>query len=95
MIGAQYTRDKKGSQWVYEKLAGKVRALKFSGDIDGAVPTDGTLAWIMSMNRTVTEEWRPYKVDKEVAGFVEVYEGGLTFGTVHGAGHMAPTDKPA
>ena len=36
----------KGSQWIYEKLKGKVRALKFSGDIDGAVPTDGTVNWI-------------------------------------------------
>jgi len=34
--------NKTGSQWIYEKLAGKVRALKFSGDIDGAVPTYGT-----------------------------------------------------
>ncbi len=42
------------------------------------------------MNRTVTEEWRKYFKDDEFAGNVEVYEGNLTFGTVHGAGHMAP-----
>lgn len=95
--------DKKGSQWVYEKLLAtkEIRALKFSGDIDGAVPTYGTRNWINSMNITVTEEWRPYYVDtggdivnKELGGFIETYEGDLTFATIHGAGHMTPTDKP-
>jgi hypothetical protein len=28
-----------------------------------------------------------------VAGYVERYDGGLTFATVHGAGHMAPQWK--
>ena len=71
--------------------------LKFSGDVDGAVPTTGTLGWIRSMNRTVLEKWRPYFVDTNktmLGGFLEVYDG-LTLGTVHGAGHMAPQFKPA
>ena len=41
-----YNISDRGSQWVYEKLAGHIRMLHFSGDVDGAVPTDGTLAWI-------------------------------------------------
>ena len=93
-----YTELEKASQWIYEELAGKVRALKFSGDIDGAVPTDGTLGWINNLNRTATEEWRPYYTgtgdDKVLGGYLEAYEGDLTFGSVHGAGHMTPTDKP-
>jgi len=52
-----YTRGEKGSQWVYEKLIGEYRILKFSGDTDGAVPTTGTLAWINSMNQTVVTPW--------------------------------------
>jgi len=47
------------------------------------------------LNRTIVDEWKPYYVKKEIAGFMEEYDGNLTFGTVHGAGHMAPTDKPA
>ena len=35
-----------GSQWAYEMLGGKIRMLHYSGDVDGAVPTDGTLGWI-------------------------------------------------
>ena len=82
-----------GSQWIWESLKGKYRMLKFSGDTDGAVPTKGTLAWINSLNRTVTQEWRPYFVDKALAGSIKEWEG-ITLGIVHGAGHMAPQFKP-
>lgn len=88
-----YTMQIEASQWIYERLQGKYRILKFSGDVDGAVPTDGTLAWINEINWDVVEDWRAYFVDDELAGFVTEYEG-LTFGTVHGAGHMAPQFKP-
>ena len=83
---------------MYEKLIGKYKILKFSGDVDGAVPTAGTLAWINSLNLNVVEEWRPYFVtkggEKQLAGYLEKYEGGFLFGSVHGAGHMAPQFKP-
>ena len=98
LIQQKYTMGEKASQWIYEKLAGKVPALIFSGDIDGAVPTDGTLAWINSLNRTVAKEWRPYYTgtgdDKILGGYLEEHGGNLTFGSIHGAGHMTPTDKP-
>lgn len=83
-----------GSQWVWEGLKGNYRMLKFSGDIDGAVPTKGTTGWIDSLNQTIVKDWRPYFVDGWFAGSVIDYEG-LTLGTVHGAGHMTPIDKPA
>jgi len=59
----QYDRLPIGSQWIWESLKGQYRMLKFSGDVDGAVPTTGTLGWIRSMNRTVLEKWRPYYID--------------------------------
>lgn len=59
-----YTSDEKGSQYVYEKLMGKYKILKFSGDTDGAVPTAGTLAWIQSLNLKVSKEWQPYFITK-------------------------------
>jgi hypothetical protein len=87
----QYTSLHIGSQWIYESLKGQYRMLHFSGDIDGAVPTTGTLGWIKEMNPIVKEEWRPYKLtdSDEIAGYIEEYEG-LTFASVHGAGHMVP-----
>ena len=38
----------------------------------------------------VSDPWRAYMVDNQVGGYVESYEGGLTFATINGAGHMAP-----
>jgi carboxypeptidase C (cathepsin A) len=89
----QYEILEIGSQWIYEGLRGRIRMLHFSGDIDGAVPTDGTYGWIMDMNPPVKEDLRPYMYDGHVAGYVQEFEG-LTYATVHGAGHMVPEDKP-
>ena len=52
-----YTELEQASQWIYEKLGKKYRKLIYSGDCDGAVPTEGTLNWINSLNYTVTSEW--------------------------------------
>jgi hypothetical protein len=89
-----YTESVKGSQWVYEELKGIYKILFYSGDTDGAVPTYGSIQWINEMNWTIKEQWRPYMVDGQVGGYIEERDG-MTFGTVHGAGHMAPQFKPA
>lgn len=83
-----------GSQWIWDALKGKIRMIHFSGDIDSVVPTDGTLKWIKELNRTVLEEMRAYHVNGHVGGYITEYDG-LTYATVHGAGHMVPQDKPA
>lgn len=85
-----YNIGEEGSQWIYEELAGKIKMLHYSGDTDGAVPSLGTEAWIATLGWNTTELWRPYYYDDQVAGYLERYEGNLTYGTVHGAGHMAP-----
>ena len=68
--------------------------LHYSGDTDGAVATAGTQAWIATEDWNTTSEWAPYFVDAQVAGYWQEYEDSFTFGTVHGAGHMAPQFKP-
>jgi len=88
-----YVIEPEGSQWIYEALQGKYRMLHYSGDIDGAVPSIGTQNWINTLGWESTESWRSYTVNNQVAGFLESFEGGLTFATVHGAGHMAPQFK--
>jgi len=99
-----YTIETQGSQWVYERLANitettaKYKILKFSGDIDGSVPTWGTLGWINALNWTVTTEWSQFKLDDGiVGGYFEQYDisGGFTFASVHKAGHMVPQFQPA
>jgi cathepsin A (carboxypeptidase C) len=90
-----YAIQPKGSQWIYEELKDRedFRMLHFSGDTDGAVATDGTQGWIASTGWKSTKDWTPYFVDAQVAGYTEEY-GNFSFGTVHGAGHMAPQFKP-
>ena len=78
---------------------GKYRFLKFSGDVDAAVPTIGTREWINELNMTVLEDYRPWLVYDDahgaynIGGYVIEYEG-LTFGTIRNASHMAPQSKP-
>jgi carboxypeptidase C (cathepsin A) len=92
-----YTGAQNATQWIYPILKGRYRMLKYSGDADGAVPTFGTQGWINELNWEVKEQWRPYYITnmygQQVAGYVEVRDGGFTFATVHGAGHMAPQFK--
>ena len=89
-----YVIQPKGSQWIYEKLQGKIRMLHYSGDTDGAVPTIGTENWIATLGWDLTTDYTPYMLAGQVAGYYETFEGGFTFATVHGAGHMAPQFKP-
>jgi len=93
-----YTMSTDGSQDVWERLNGKYRMLKFSGDVDSVVGTEGTLGWIKTtkMYQAETKEWRQWTLpgSEEVAGYQWNMEG-LDFVTVHGAGHMVPQDKRA
>jgi serine carboxypeptidase-like clade 1 len=67
--------------------------LFYSGDVDGAVPTIGSQKWISTLGWENTDLWHPYIVNDQVAGYLEAYDGNLTFATIHGAGHMAPQFK--
>jgi hypothetical protein len=44
------------------------------------------------LNWDIKESWKAFKMNGQVAGYVEVRDG-LTFVTIHGAGHMAPQWK--
>ena len=66
----------------------------FSGTTDAAVPTRGTKKWIGDLGWEVIERWRPYFYKDQLAGHLERYQGGLTFATIHGTGHMAPQWEP-
>ncbi|XP_008669340.1 serine carboxypeptidase-like 7 [Zea mays] len=78
----------------HSRLAAKgYRALIYSGDHDRIVPFVGTQAWIRYLNLTVVDDWRPWYVGGQVAGFTR-NSGNLIYATVKGAGHTAPEYKP-
>lgn len=75
----------------------KLRALIYSGDHDMVVPYIGTMAWIETLNLSLSTDWEAWFVDGQVAGYTQQYEHDnyeLTYATVKGAGHTAPEYKP-
>ncbi|KAI3896596.1 hypothetical protein MKX03_023171 [Papaver bracteatum] len=69
------------------------RSLIYSGDHDLVVPHISTEAWIRSLNLSITDDWRPWLLDDQIAGYTRTYSSGLTYATVKGAGHTAPEYK--
>ncbi|XAR72986.1 hypothetical protein NMG60_11019822 [Bertholletia excelsa] len=88
-----YTQDVASVVSVHKELSRlPLEILVHSGDHDMVVTYMGTLKWIRSLNLTMMEDWRPWYVDDQVAGYIRKYsEDGhhLTFATVKGAGHPA------
>ncbi|XAR51162.1 hypothetical protein NMG60_11005714 [Bertholletia excelsa] len=77
--------------------AASLRALVYSGDHDMSVPHLGTQAWIRALNLTLSNVWRAWFVDGQVAGYTRRFTKNnyaLTYATVKGAGHSAPGYKP-
>lgn len=70
------------------------RSLIYSGDHDTMIPYTSTQAWIRSLNYSIVDDWRPWIVDGQVAGYTRTYANKMTFATVKGGGHTAPEYKP-
>lgn len=64
----------------------------YNGDADSVVPWNDNEYWIENFKLPVVNDWRPWYVSDQVAGFVKYYKG-LAFVTVKGAGHMTPQVK--
>ncbi|KAF8369563.1 hypothetical protein HHK36_032415 [Tetracentron sinense] len=74
------------------------RSLIYSGDHDMKVPFLATQAWIRSLNYSIVNDWRPWLVNVQIAGYTRSYSNHMTFATVKarefGGGHTAPEYKP-
>ncbi|KAF5197052.1 Serine carboxypeptidase-like, partial [Thalictrum thalictroides] len=79
----------------YIQLSAKgYRSLIYNGDHDMMIPFVGTQEWIRSLNFSIEDEWRPWYVNGQVAGYTRMYSNNLTFATVKGGGHEVPMYKP-
>ena len=82
---------------VYDEIyarAPHLKVLVYSGDDDSICATMGSQKWIWSLGRAVLDAWAPRLLDGQLAGYTVKFQG-LTFETIHGAGHMCPATQPA
>ncbi|GMH11408.1 hypothetical protein Nepgr_013249 [Nepenthes gracilis] len=94
-MGIEYHHDAGGMMKYHKSLTAQgYRALIYSGDHDMCVPFTGTQAWTSAMGYKIVDDWRPWMLDDQVAGFLQTYEHNFTFLTVKGAGHTVPEYKP-
>lgn len=76
----------------YEYLATKpLKIWVYSGDDDSVCATWAEQQWVWKF--PASSRWNPWHVDNQVAGY-QVHFKGLSFVTVHGAGHMVPSTRP-
>ncbi|PNX95052.1 serine carboxypeptidase 45-like protein [Trifolium pratense] len=74
-----------------------VRIMVYSGDQDSLIPVIGTHSLLRGLAKDVgldTERYRPWFDGPQVAGWTQTYGDNLTFATIRGAGHAAPTSQP-
>ncbi|KAH7697148.1 Protein F41C3.5 [Aphelenchoides avenae] len=80
---------------VNKTLASGVRALLYYGDTDAVCNSLLGQKFAASLGLKQKTPKTPWMYGAELGGFKTVYEGGLTYVTVRGVGHMVPQFKPA
>ncbi|KAL3351657.1 hypothetical protein AABB24_019967 [Solanum stoloniferum] len=94
IVSTSYTISFMNSIPYHVNLSSKgYRSLIYSGDHDSVVPFQSTQAWIKYLNYSVIDDWRPWTVDGQVAGYTRSFSNHMTYATVKGGGHTAPQDK--
>ncbi|XP_013637045.1 serine carboxypeptidase-like 13 isoform X2 [Brassica napus] len=58
------------------------RSLIYSGDHDMLVPFIATQAWIRSLNYSIVDDWRPWMVNDQIAGYTRSYANKMTYATI-------------
>lgn len=81
------------AQQLAEARGQPLRTLVYSGSADACVPTEGSYGWVSGLGLPVVRPWHAWTASGRLGGYAEEFEGDVVFATVHGAGHMVPTDR--
>jgi len=99
--GMQYSTYTGASYDLYPSILERHGVLIYNGDVDACVPYNSNLDWVQALaaqqGYSEVEAWRPWRLDRVVAGYVTAYSAGahnLTFLTVKESGHMVPQYQP-
>ncbi|XP_038899457.1 serine carboxypeptidase-like 7 [Benincasa hispida] len=65
------------------------RSLIYSGDHDLSISHLDTQAWIKALNYSIVDDWKPWFILDQVAGYTRYYANKMTFATIKGGGHTA------
>ena len=81
---------------VYPGLLSKIAVLVYNGDQDECIPYLQDESWTARMGFAVKQDWRPWVLDNQVAGYVTEYDAPVRFAflTVKQAGHEVPMYQP-
>ncbi|KAK8608171.1 hypothetical protein V6N13_023602 [Hibiscus sabdariffa] len=94
-FGLPYNYDVPTSFPYHANLSSRgYRALIYSGDHDMGVPYVATQEWIRLLGYSIVDDWRPWMVEGQIAGYTRTYSNRMTFATIKGGGHTAPEYKP-
>ncbi|KAL1368415.1 hypothetical protein AAHE18_02G119800 [Arachis hypogaea] len=90
-----YVHDIRSSVPFHANLSVKgYPSLIYSGDHDAVIPFSSTQRWIRSLNYSIVDDWRPWYLNDQVAGYTRTYSNQMTFATIRGAGHTSQETKP-
>ncbi|KAL0845504.1 hypothetical protein Bca101_018750 [Brassica carinata] len=65
------------------------RSLIYSGDHDMTMLSLGTQAWIKSLNYSIIDDWRPWKIKDQIAGYTRTYSNKMTFAIIKASLHVS------
>ena len=91
-INSNYTFGESLKVYNNTLLNSGIRIWFYSGDTDAAVPFTGSIKWIPKLKMQITENYRKWIVNGQIAGYVQSYDS-LVYVTILGTGHMAPQWK--
>ncbi|XP_056843164.1 serine carboxypeptidase-like 12 isoform X5 [Raphanus sativus] len=60
----------------------KIYLLIAIGDHDMTMPSLATQAWIKSLNYSIIDDWRPWMIKAQIAGYTRTYSNKMTFSTI-------------